>query len=64
MILTIEILGILSMCTFMFVSVWGFILLNRIYSQFKYNNYLLEKLSQHVHLLSAKNTTFDKDSIK
>lgn len=36
------------MMTFMFVAIWGFIVLKQIYSQFKYKNYLLEKLNQNI----------------
>lgn len=54
MIFAIEILGILTMCTIMFVLIWGFITLNQILSQLKYKNYLMEKLTQHMHTLAQK----------
>ena len=54
MILTMEILGILTMCTIIFVLIWGFITLNQILSQLKYKNYLMEKLTQHMHTLAQK----------
>lgn len=54
MILTIEILGILTMCTIIFILIWGFITLNQILRQLKYKNYLMEKLTQHMHTLVQK----------
>lgn len=60
MTLAIEIMGILAMCTFMFIAIWGFILLHRLYNQIKYTNYLLEKLSEHVFMLSHKTNTINK----
>lgn len=59
--LAVEIFGILSMCVFMFISVWGFILLNKLYNQIKYSNYLLEKLTNHTYLISNKNKDSNKD---
>lgn len=55
MILVVEILGILCMLTIMFVLIWGFILAKQTYSQIRYQNYLLEKLTQNVYLLVKKN---------
>lgn len=54
--LTVEIFGILAMSTFIFISIWGFILLNKLFAQLKYSNYLLEKLTQHMYLISNKDT--------
>lgn len=54
--LTVEIFGILTMCTFIFISIWGFILVNKLFAQLKYGNYLLEKLTQHIYLISNKDT--------
>lgn len=62
MTLAIEIIGILAMCIFMFIAIWGFILLHRLYNQIKYSNYLLEKLSEHIFLLSNRNKTAGKDN--
>lgn len=56
MLLTLEILGILTMCTIMFVLIWGFIILNQILSQLKYKNYLMEKLTQHMYTLAQKDS--------
>ncbi|MDF2884254.1 MAG: hypothetical protein K0R54_4821 [Clostridiaceae bacterium] len=54
MLLAIEILGIITMCTITLVLVWGFILLNQILSQLKYKNYLMEKLTQNIYMLVKK----------
>lgn len=52
MLLAIEILSLLTMVTVMFVFIWGFILLNRIFNQLRYKNYILEKLTQNVYMLT------------
>ena len=54
MILAVEILGILCMSTIMFVLIWGFILAKQTYSQIRYQNYLLEKLTHNIYLLVKK----------
>lgn len=54
MILALEIIGLLCMLTLMFVGIWGFILANQAYSQLRYQNYLLEKLTQNVYMLTCK----------
>ncbi|AZV58392.1 hypothetical protein [Clostridium sp. AWRP] len=54
MILVLEILGILTMCTIMFVSIWGFIIMKKMLSQLKYRNYLVEKLTQYIYFLTKK----------
>ncbi|WP_040212405.1 hypothetical protein [Clostridium polynesiense] len=54
MSLVLQIIGILFMLTFMFVGIWGFILANQAYSQLRYQNYLLEKLTQNVYMLTCK----------
>jgi len=54
MILAVEVLGILTMFTIMFVSIWGFIIMKQMLSQLKYRNYLVEKLTQHIFFLTKK----------
>lgn len=49
MLIALQVVGILSMLTFMFVGIWGFIILNKIYAQMKYKNYLLEKLNLNIN---------------
>jgi hypothetical protein len=55
MILVLEIIGILTMCTMIFFLIWGFIILTQILNQLRYKNYLMEKLTQHMYTLSKKN---------
>jgi hypothetical protein len=50
--MTIQIIAILSMLTFMFTAIWGFILLIKIYNQLRYKNYLMEKLTQNTYRLT------------
>ena len=45
--ITIQIIAILAMLTFMFIGIWGFILLIKIFNQLRYKNYLMEKLIQN-----------------
>lgn len=52
MILTIEILSIITMLIFGVIGIWGFIILKQIFNQLKYKNYLLEKLNLHIFNLS------------
>ncbi|MGH4052122.1 MAG: hypothetical protein ACREVX_12465 [Clostridium sp.] len=52
LITTIQIIAILSMLVFMFIGIWGFILLIKIYNQLTYKNYLMEKLIQNTSKLS------------
>jgi hypothetical protein len=56
MLLAIEILGILTMITVMFVLIWGFILLTQIFGQLRYKNYLMEKLIQTIYLQKKSET--------
>lgn len=57
MLIALEVVGLLSMFTFMFVAIWGFIVLKQIYSQFKYKNYLLEKLNHHISAITNDEVT-------
>lgn len=50
MLMVIEIFGILTMFTIMFISIWGFIILSQIFGQLRYKNYLMEKLIQTISL--------------
>jgi hypothetical protein len=62
LIITIQIMAILTMLTFMFIGIWGFILLIKIYDQLRYKNYLMEKLIQSTSKLSL--THKNKDDVK
>ena len=61
MLLTLEIIGLIALITFLFVSIWGFILLNQIFDQMRYRNYLMEKLSEHIYMLKRKDEIIIKD---
>jgi hypothetical protein len=61
MLLAIQILGIFTMLTLMFVLIWGFIILNQIFAQLRYKNYLMEKLIQAIYLWKKEES---KDVIK
>lgn len=54
------------MLTFMFIGIWGFILLIKIYDQLRYKNYLMEKLIQNTSKLSLthENSACPKEDIK
>ncbi len=54
MLLALEIIGIIFMLTLIFVAVWGFILANQAYNQMRYQNYLLEKITQNIYMLTCK----------
>ncbi|KAJ52885.1 hypothetical protein BD780_003194 [Clostridium tetanomorphum] len=62
MILTIEIIAIIAMCTLTAVAIWSFITLKQIFNQLKYKNYLLEKLNLHIYNLS-KNIKLRKEDV-
>ncbi|MGK0468929.1 hypothetical protein [Clostridium sp.] len=57
LIITIQIMAVLTMLTFMFTAIWGFILLIKIYGQLRYKNYLMEKLIQSTSKLSLSHKT-------
>lgn len=52
MFIALEIIGILFMLTFILIGIWSFIILNKVYGQLKYKNYLIEKIN---HNLTIKN---------
>lgn len=54
MTIVIQIVGIIFMLTLMFVGIWGFIVLNQIYGQLRYKNYILEKLTQNIYMIASK----------
>lgn len=57
MILAVQITGILFMLTLMFIGIWSFVLANKAYNQIKYKNYLLEKISNRLAILTE--TAYD-----
>jgi hypothetical protein len=54
MILALEIVGLVFMFSIIFLSVWGFILINKLFLQIKYKNYLLEKISDELSILNKR----------
>lgn len=51
-------LGILSLIAFMIIFIWGFVVFNGIYSQMRYTNYLLEKIS-HILNIQERNRRYN-----
>ena len=54
MTIVVQIVSIAFMLTLMFVGIWGFIIMNQIFGQMRYKNYLLEKLTQHVYMIASR----------
>ncbi|MBE6063458.1 MAG: hypothetical protein E7207_07895 [Clostridium butyricum] len=57
---TFIIVSILFMCVFMFIGIWSFIVFLKSYRQTRYQNYILEKISQK--LSSIANSTPKEES--
>lgn len=55
MLLALEIIAVLSMVTFMFLSIWGFIVAKQMYGQMRYKNYLMEKMNKNIELILKDN---------
>jgi len=55
MTICLEIVGLLTMLIFCFIGIWSFIILNQLLGQFRYKNYLMEKLIQSITYNSKKN---------
>lgn len=53
-------LGILSLVAFMIIFIWGFVVFNGIYSQMRYTNYLLEKISHILNIQERNRRINDK----
>ena len=64
--LIIQIIAILAMLTFMFIGIWGFILLIKIFNQLRYKNYLMEKLAQNTYrlTLTPENREYPKEDLE
>lgn len=54
MLLVLEIFGLVFMFSIVFLSIWGFILINKLLLQIKYKNYLLEKISDELSILNKR----------
>lgn len=46
------IVSILFMCVFMFIGIWSFIVFLKSYRQTRYQNYILEKISQKLNSIA------------
>lgn len=70
MTLAVQIVAILFMLTMIFIAIWTFIIINKAYGHFKYQNYLLEKIAQNLSLakrdkdISSSTTTVEVDTVK
>ena len=62
MLLAVEIVAILFMFLFMFIGIWSFVVFIKMYNQIKYRNYIQEKLSQNVFMMTSKTHEEDIDS--
>ena len=45
------IVSIVFMCVFMFIGIWSFVVYLKSYRQKRYQNYILEKISQKLSLI-------------
>lgn len=65
-LIALEITGIFTMFIFVFVLIWSFVILNQIFRQLRYKNYLMEKLIQTIYLqgkngINAESTQTEND---
>lgn len=58
------IVAILFMAVFMFIGIWSFIVYLKSYRQTRYQNYILEKITQQLALISNKMTVSNEDTDK
>lgn len=61
MLLALEIVSLVALVTFLFISIWGFILMNQIFDQIRYRNHLMEKLTEYVYMLKIKDENKDNN---
>ena len=61
MFIVLAIFGILFMVTFIFIGIWSFIILTKVYDQIKYKNYLIEKINHNLSLNNRCNNLFNTD---
>ncbi|MGL5069070.1 MAG: hypothetical protein ACRC6T_14865 [Sarcina sp.] len=54
MTIAVQIIAIFFMLTLMFIGIWSFIIANKAYNQFKYKNYLLEKMANQLAIITEK----------
>lgn len=58
------IVAILFMAVFMFIGIWSFIVYLKSYRQTRYQNYILEKITQQLTLISSRINTSDGSADK
>ena len=61
MTIAVQIIAILFMLTLMFIGIWSFVIANKAYNQFKYKNYLLEKIANQLALLTENSLSKDEE---
>lgn len=61
MFIALGIIGILFMVTFIFIGIWSFIILTKVYDQIKYKNYLIEKINHNLSLNNKSSSAQTKD---
>lgn len=57
------IVGILFMLSFMFISIWSFIIFLKMYKNQRINNYLLDKINKSISSLNFNNKESVVDSL-
>lgn len=57
------IVGILFMLSFMFISIWSFIIFLKMYKNQRINNYLLDKINKSISSLNLNNKESVVDSL-
>ncbi|MGL4873778.1 MAG: hypothetical protein ACRC30_03890 [Clostridium sp.] len=61
LIITVSIVGILFMLTFMFIGIWLFIVGLKAYNQMRYKNYILEKIHEKLAIISHSSSRKNDD---
>lgn len=54
MLITLQVLIIIFILSFIGLATASFVILNKIFAQIKYRNYLMEKLTHNIYLLSKE----------
>lgn len=64
MTIAVQIIAIIFMLTLMFIGIWSFVIANKAYNQFKYKNYLLEKIANQLAILTESSLTKSEQDSK
>ncbi|WP_034850154.1 hypothetical protein [Clostridium hydrogeniformans] len=59
MVTFLQILTIIVIFLFIGLSIASFVILNKIFSQIKYKNYLMEKLTHNIYMLAKNSSSED-----